>query len=74
MVKRRPGQAVVVRGLLADDKFTLFFLDGERIGAVVTANRMGDLRAARRPMERDMAVCPDLLADESKPLQGLLGK
>lgn len=70
----RPGQAVVVRGLPAGDKFTLFFLEGDRIGAVVTANRMGELRAARRLMERDMAVCPDLLADESKPLQGLLGK
>lgn len=68
------GQAVVMRGTPAEDKFSLFFLDGERIGAVVAANSMRDLRVARRLMERNVIVRADMLADESKPLQDLLGK
>jgi 3-phenylpropionate/trans-cinnamate dioxygenase ferredoxin reductase component len=70
----RPGQNVVMRGTPAIDNFVLFFLEDERIGAVVAANAMRDLRIAKRLMERGVAVSSEVLADSSMPLQNLLHK
>ena len=67
-----PEHALVVRGDPKDDKFTLFFLQGDRLGAVVAANNMRDLRASRRLMESGASVDAARLADVSRPLQELL--
>jgi 3-phenylpropionate/trans-cinnamate dioxygenase ferredoxin reductase subunit len=38
----------VVRGSLADGRFTIFYLDGGRVAAALTAGRPRDLMEARR--------------------------
>ena len=68
----KPGQATVMRGEPSSDKFTLFFLEGEHIGAVVAANNMRDLKVSKRLMEAGTVVSPEVLVDTSKPLQDLL--
>jgi 3-phenylpropionate/trans-cinnamate dioxygenase ferredoxin reductase subunit len=68
----RAGQELVVRGDIAQDKFTLFFLDEGRLSAVVAANNMRDVKVSRRLMEGRLSVDAARLADESVPLQDLL--
>ena len=68
----KPGQEVVLRGDPGCDKFTLFFLDGPHIAAVVAANNMRDLKIAKRLMESETPVEQEILRDESRPLQDLL--
>jgi len=68
----KPGHEVVVRGDPARDKFTLFFLDGSQIAAVVAANNMRELKIARKLMETATAVDASVLADEARQLQNLL--
>ena len=68
----KSGQKMVLRGDPTLDKFTLFFLDGLHIAAVVAANNMRDLKIARKLMENTTPVEPDFLADTSKRLEDLL--
>jgi len=68
----KSGQEVVVRGDPTRDKFTMFFLDGPHIAAVVAANNMRELKIARRLMETNTPVDLACLGDESKQLQDLL--
>ena len=63
---------MVLRGDPGCDKFTLFFLDGPHIAAVVAANNMRDLKIAKRLMESETPVEQEILRDESRPLQDLL--
>jgi 3-phenylpropionate/trans-cinnamate dioxygenase ferredoxin reductase subunit len=68
----KSGQKVILRGDPTLDKFTLFFLDDSHIAAVVAANNMRDLKIARKLMESNTPVEPDVLADTSKRLEDLL--
>ena len=66
------GQTQVIRGDPLQDKFTLFFLDGPLLKAVVAANNMRDIRVSKRLMEGNLRVDANVLADEAYPLQELL--
>ncbi|ABE36826.1 FAD dependent oxidoreductase family protein [Paraburkholderia xenovorans LB400] len=68
----RPEDEVVVRGDVASDRFSLFFLSSDRISAMIAANSMKDIRAGKRLIERGISVSPDRLADPSQSLQDLL--
>lgn len=64
---------LVTRGDPTKDKFTLFFLEGQRLAAVMAANNMRDIRVSKRLIERKVVLDPAMLADESVTLQDLLG-
>jgi 3-phenylpropionate/trans-cinnamate dioxygenase ferredoxin reductase subunit len=66
------GDSVVMRGDPGKDKFTLFFLNGSRLAAVVAANNMRDLKMSRRLMETGTTVSAEFLANETNSLQDLL--
>ncbi|HSV81130.1 MAG TPA: FAD-dependent oxidoreductase [Ramlibacter sp.] len=68
------GHEVVQRGDPAADRFSLFFLEGERIAAMVAVNTMRELRVCKRIMERGVQVGRAQLADERFTLQDLLPK
>ncbi len=68
----KEGQTAVTRGCPDSDKFTVFFLDGKRIGAVMAANNMRDIKVAKRLMERGVDVDHSALVNECAPLQDLL--
>jgi 3-phenylpropionate/trans-cinnamate dioxygenase ferredoxin reductase subunit len=68
----KPEHAVVIRGDMTSDSFVVFFVEDNRIAAVVAANSMRDIRVARRLMERQITVSTSVLADASAPLQALL--
>ena len=68
----QPGQTLVVRGDSQRDKFTLFFLDGPLVKAVVAANNMRDIRVSKRLLEGGVQVDAMVLADEAYPLSDLL--
>jgi 3-phenylpropionate/trans-cinnamate dioxygenase ferredoxin reductase subunit len=67
-------QEVVQRGDPAADRFSLFFLEGERIAAMVAVNTVRELRVCKRIMERSVQVGRAQLADERFTLQDLLPK
>ncbi|HSV46617.1 MAG TPA: FAD-dependent oxidoreductase [Ramlibacter sp.] len=66
------GHEVVQRGRPDNDQFSLFFLDGRRIAAMVAVNAMRELRVCKRIMERGVLVDAAQLADERFTLQDLL--
>jgi len=53
----------IVRGDRNGASFSLFYLDGERIAAVVSVNAPRDLRAAKRLMQVGRTVCATDLVD-----------
>jgi 3-phenylpropionate/trans-cinnamate dioxygenase ferredoxin reductase subunit len=60
-----PAHRVVVRGDLQSDSFVLFYLDGDKIKSALGPNAARDLRFARRLIESQKSVDPELLADTS---------
>lgn len=65
---------IIRRGDPAHDKFTLFFLQDKQLAAVIAVNNMRDIRVARKLMENRTLMNASRLADESIPLQDMLGK
>jgi 3-phenylpropionate/trans-cinnamate dioxygenase ferredoxin reductase subunit len=61
----------VVRGDPHGASFSLFYLEGERIAAVVSINAPRELRAAKRLMQAGKAVQPAALADPATNLAKL---
>jgi 3-phenylpropionate/trans-cinnamate dioxygenase ferredoxin reductase component len=59
---------VVARGDLASDSFVLFYLDGDKLRAALGPNSAKDLRFARRLIENQKSIDPQLLADASTPM------
>ncbi len=62
----------VMRGDMSDNAFTAFYLDGDRLDAVVAVNNARDIKVARRLMERRIPVDAARLADPATKLQALL--
>ena len=60
-----PSHRVVVRGDLQSDSFMLFYLAGDKIRSAMGPNAARDLRFARRLIESQKSVDPQLLADPS---------
>ncbi len=63
---------LIVRGSVADQKFSAFSLTDGRIDAVIALNRPGDVLAVRRTLHSGHKVTADQLRDESLPLKELL--
>ncbi len=61
----------VVRGDPASGSFSHFYLDGERIAAIVSVNAPRDLRAAKKLVQTRKAVRAESLADPAVQLQRL---
>jgi 3-phenylpropionate/trans-cinnamate dioxygenase ferredoxin reductase subunit len=58
-----PSHRVVIRGDLESDSFVLFYLDGGKVKSALGPNAARDLRFARRLIESQKTVDPQLLAD-----------
>ena len=58
-----PSHRVVVRGDRQSGSFVMFFLDGDKVRAAMGPNAARELRFARRLIESQRSVDPDLLAD-----------
>jgi 3-phenylpropionate/trans-cinnamate dioxygenase ferredoxin reductase component len=65
----------IVRGSLADGRFTIFYLDGGRLAAALSVGRGDDLEAARELIagRGDVGAMRDALADEDSDLGALAG-
>jgi 3-phenylpropionate/trans-cinnamate dioxygenase ferredoxin reductase subunit len=61
----------VVRGDPTRGSFSQFYLDGERIAAIVAVNAPRDLRAAKKLVETRKPVRAESLADPAVQLQRL---
>jgi len=61
----------VVRGDPATGSFSHFYLDGDRIAAIVAVNAPRDLRAAKKLVQTRKSVNPASLADPAVQLQRL---
>ncbi len=61
----------VVRGALGSESFSLFYLEGESIAAVVAANAPRELRAAKRLMQQRKPVRAEELANPATNLAKL---
>jgi 3-phenylpropionate/trans-cinnamate dioxygenase ferredoxin reductase subunit len=62
---------LIIRGSLEQRSFSAFTLDGDRLRAVISLNRPGDVLAVRRLIARDHSVTAGQLRDESLPLKRL---
>ena len=67
-----PSHERITRGSYDDIDFITFDLDGDRIVAAVAMNRGRDIAAARRLIERQIAVDRKRLADDDVTLRDLL--
>jgi 3-phenylpropionate/trans-cinnamate dioxygenase ferredoxin reductase subunit len=67
-----PDAEHVMRGSLADRDFIAFYLEGDRVVAATALNRGKDIAAARRLIERKIAVERRKLADPEVALKDLL--
>jgi 3-phenylpropionate/trans-cinnamate dioxygenase ferredoxin reductase subunit len=63
--------APVVRGDAAGASFSLFYLDGERLAAVVSVNAPRDLRAVKKLIQSRKPVRAEDLANAGVQLQRL---
>jgi 3-phenylpropionate/trans-cinnamate dioxygenase ferredoxin reductase subunit len=61
----------IARGDPAGGSFSYFYLDGDRIAAIVSVNAPRDLRAAKKLVQTGKAVRPESLADPAVQLQRL---
>lgn len=71
-----PGDQTVLRGELASDKFTLFYLREGAVRAAHTVNRPAEHMLARKLIALGARIAPELLADPSvdlKPFSTPLG-
>jgi NADPH-dependent 2,4-dienoyl-CoA reductase/sulfur reductase-like enzyme len=68
------GSAIgtVVRGAFGDPSFSVFGLDGDRVVAAVAVDDPMAVRAARRLIDRGIAVDPQRLADPATDLRRLV--
>lgn len=66
------AERTVLRGAPDNGAFTAFGLRGDRLVAVAAIDRARDIKAARRLVDRGIAVDPGALADESTDLRTLL--
>ncbi len=64
---------VVLRGVMQDRAFVLFYLKDGRLLAADAINRPGEFMAAKRLVAAKAIVAPTLLADTSVVLKSLLG-
>lgn len=64
-----PGDQTVLRGELASDKFTLFYLRDGAVRAAHTVNRPAEHMLARKLIAVGARIAPDLLADPSTDLK-----
>ena len=69
----KPGLAEVVRGDPSSGKFSAFLFDGERLQALASVNAAADHMAARRIIDRGIAITPSAAADMSADLKALAG-
>ncbi|HEY2254774.1 MAG TPA: oxidoreductase C-terminal domain-containing protein, partial [Variovorax sp.] len=60
-----PAHRVVPRGDLESDSFVLFYLEGDKVRSAVGPNSAKDLRFARRLIESQRRVDPEMLANSS---------
>jgi 3-phenylpropionate/trans-cinnamate dioxygenase ferredoxin reductase subunit len=71
-----PGDQTVLRGDLASDKYTLFYLRDGAVRAAHTVNRPAEHMLARKLIALGVRIAPELLADPStdlKPFSNPLG-
>ncbi|WP_216587890.1 NAD(P)/FAD-dependent oxidoreductase [Streptomyces brasiliscabiei] len=66
------AERTVLRGVPADGAFTAFGLRGDRVVAAAGIDRSRDVKAARRLVDRGVAVDAARLADETVDLRALL--
>lgn len=66
-----PGDEIVVRGDMASDRFSLFYLRGGRIAAAHSVNRPGEHMLSRKLIGAAVAATPEMLRDESLDLKHL---
>lgn len=66
------AERTVLRGTPGHGAFTAFGLRGDRLVAAAAVDRARDVKAARRLIDRGIAVAPARLADESTDLRKLL--
>jgi NADPH-dependent 2,4-dienoyl-CoA reductase/sulfur reductase-like enzyme len=66
------AERTVLRGALDDGAFTVFGLLGDRLVAAAAIDRPRDIKAARRIVDRGVAVDAAVLSDESADLRTLL--
>lgn len=64
-----PGDQTVLRGELASDKFTLFYLRDGAVRAAHTVNRPAEHMLARKLIATGARIAPELLADPSVDLK-----
>lgn len=64
---------VVFRGTVEGGSWSAFYLSGDRLTAVLAANRFKDFSAGRRMLRGGTSVSADQLADEAIELRSLLG-
>ena len=65
-------ERLVLRGDPATDSFSAFYLKGDKVLAADTVNRPQDFIAAKRLVAEGIAVTAEQLADDGRPLKGLL--
>lgn len=65
-------ERTVLRGAVDTGAFTVFGLRGDRLAAAAAIDQPRDIKAARRIVDRGVAVDVALLCDESVDLRGLL--
>lgn len=65
-------ERLVLRGDPATDSFSAFYLKGDKVLAADTVNRPQDFIAAKRLVAEGIAISPEQLADDSRPLKELL--
>jgi len=66
-----PSHRTVVRGQPNSGSFMMFFLDEDRVQAVLGPNATRDLRFARRLIERQKPVSAERIADTEIPMSKL---
>ena len=64
-----PGDQTVVRGALASDRFTVFYLRGGIVAAAHSVNRPAEHMLARRLISRRARIHAEVLADASADLK-----
>ncbi|MDQ7954505.1 MAG: FAD-dependent oxidoreductase [Pseudomonadota bacterium] len=64
-----PGDQAVLRGELADDRFTLFYLREGRVAAAHSVNRPAEHMLARKLIAQGAAIPPEVLADPAGDLK-----
>jgi 3-phenylpropionate/trans-cinnamate dioxygenase ferredoxin reductase subunit len=64
-----PGDQAVLRGDMASDKFTLFYLRDGAVRAAHTVNRPAEHMLARKLIALGARIAPELLADPSADLK-----